>query len=120
MIKYWRAVDRAAPRVAAHYQPLHPAVLRTLRQIAQVGEETGIPIGVCGEMAADPLHALFLLGIGIRELSMSPSSIPRVKEAVRRVDAARAREAAHRSLELATAREVESFLREQLGEALVG
>jgi phosphoenolpyruvate-protein phosphotransferase (PTS system enzyme I) len=120
LIQYLLAVDRADPRVAAHYQPLHPAVLRTLRQIARVGEETGIPIGVCGEMAADPLQALFLLGIGIRELSMSPSSIPRVKEAVRRVDAARAREAAHRSLELATAQEVESFLRQRLGEALAG
>jgi phosphotransferase system enzyme I (PtsI) len=114
LIQYLLAVDRADPRVASLYQPLHPAVLRTLDHVARVAERTGTPLSLCGEMAAEPASALFVLGLGFRELSMSPSSIPRVKQAIRGVDAEHARRVASECLSLPTAAAVEAHLREEL------
>lgn len=117
LIQYLLAVDRADPRVASLYQPLHPAVLRTLGQIIQVAEGHRLPLSLCGEMAAEPASALFLLGIGFRELSMSPSSIPRVKEALRELSCERAREVARECLSLRTAQLVEERLLRELKQA---
>jgi phosphotransferase system enzyme I (PtsI) len=117
LIQYLLAVDRVDPRVAGLYQPLHPAVLRTLHAIVLAAERASLPLSLCGEMAAEPASALFLLGIGFRELSMSPSSIPRVKEALRGLSCERARAAALFCLELRTAGEVERRLRCELQEA---
>lgn len=118
LIQYLLAADRVDPRVSAHYQPLHPAVLRVIAQVARAAEAQGIPVAVCGEMAADPLHALVLLGLGVRELSMSPAAVPRVKAAVRAVTEARVREVAQACLGLPTAAEVEATARAALEEAL--
>ena len=82
LIQYLLAVDRTDPRVSRLYQPLHPAVLRTLDGIARAAEAARRPLSVCGEMAAQPLQAVLLVGLGFRELSMAPSAIPRVKEAL--------------------------------------
>src|SRR6185436_16290058 len=82
LVQYLLAADRVDPRISQHYQPLHPAVLRTIRQVVQAGAPRRLPVSVCGEMAADPLLALALLGLGVRELSMSPAAIPRVKAAI--------------------------------------
>lgn len=111
LIQYLLAVDRADPRVAALYEPLHPAVLRTLDQIARTAAAQNVPLAVCGEMAADPLSSLVLLGLGVRELSMTPSAIPRVKAAIRDVRADRAREVALACLSLPTAAEIEAAVR---------
>jgi phosphoenolpyruvate-protein kinase (PTS system EI component) len=75
-------------------------------------------VSVCGEMASDPLHALVLLGLGVRELSMSPGAIPRVKAALRAVAESRARDVARYCLGLPTAAEVESCARSELAEPL--
>jgi phosphotransferase system enzyme I (PtsI) len=114
LIQYLLAVDRVDPRVASLYQPLDPAVLRTLRRILEVAESFQLPLSLCGEMASEPASALFLLGIGFRELSMSPSSIPRVKEALRGLSCARAREVALECLSLRTAQQVEERLLREL------
>jgi phosphotransferase system enzyme I (PtsI) len=119
LIQYLLAVDRVDPRVSSLYQPLHPAVLRTVREIVTAAEHHRIPLSLCGEMAAAPVQSLVLLGLGVRELSMSPACIPRVKAAVRGVKAARAQEVALRCLDLATAAEIEAVLRQELAEALV-
>jgi phosphoenolpyruvate-protein phosphotransferase (PTS system enzyme I) len=118
LIQYLLAVDRADPRVSALYEPLHPAVLRVIQEIVRAAGAEGLPLSLCGEMAADPLHALVLLGFGVRELSMSPAAIPRVKEAVRAVTIEAARDAALACLSLATAREIETLLRHELASAL--
>jgi phosphotransferase system enzyme I (PtsI) len=124
LIQYLLAVDRVDPRVSGLYQPLHPAVLRTLRQIVEAARCAGIPLSLCGEMAADPMQACFLLGLGFRELSMGADSIPRVKEALRAVSAAEAARVALECLDLATAEEVESrfrrFLEDERAAALPG
>jgi phosphotransferase system enzyme I (PtsI) len=118
LVQYLLAADRVDPRVAAHYQPLHPAVLRVIGGVVRAAEPHGIPVSVCGEMAADPLHALVLLGLGVRELSMSPAAIPRVKAALRAVSEARAREVAASCLTLPTAGEVEAAARAALAVSL--
>jgi phosphotransferase system enzyme I (PtsI) len=118
LVQYLLAADREDPRVAAHYQPLHPAVLRVVAGIVRAAEPHGVPVSVCGEMAADPLHALVLLGLGVRELSMSPSAIPRVKAAVRAVSEPVVRELSEACMALATAAEVEACARRTLADAL--
>jgi phosphotransferase system enzyme I (PtsI) len=118
LVQYLLAADRVDPRVSAHYQPLHPAVLRVIAGIVRAAEPHGLPVSVCGEMASDPLNALVLLGLGVRDLSMSPTAIPRVKAAVRAVSEARAREVALGCLDLPTAGEVEACARGALAEPL--
>jgi phosphotransferase system enzyme I (PtsI) len=119
LIQYLLAVDRADPRVSALYQPLHPAVLRIIHHVVQAAEVQGVPVSVCGEMAADPLAALLLFGLGVRELSMTPAAIPRVKAALREVRADRAREVALSCLSIRTAEEIEDTLRRELAGALL-
>jgi len=114
LIQYTLAVDRVDPRTSSLYESLHPAILRTLRMITQAAQGHGVEVSVCGEMAADPLHALMLLGLGVRELSMSPSAIPRVKAAVRATPFERARAVAEGCLSLPTAAEIEATLRREL------
>jgi phosphotransferase system enzyme I (PtsI) len=111
LIQYLLAVDRTDPRVSALYEPLHPAVLRTLGRIAAAAEAHGRPLSVCGEMAGQPLEAVLLVGLGFRSLSMAPSAIPRVKEVVRAVRAGDACSLAERCLGLATCGEIEALVR---------
>jgi phosphotransferase system enzyme I (PtsI) len=118
LIQYLLAVDRADPRVSSLYRPLHPAVLRTIDGIVKAAGTHGVPVSLCGEMAADPLQCLALLGLGVRELSMAPAAIPRVKAALREVTAAEARAVAVACLSLPTADEIEARLRRDLGAAL--
>lgn len=114
LIQYLLAVDRTDPRVAPLHQPLHPGVLRLLRTVVEAAERTGTPLSVCGEMAAEPSLALVLVGLGVRDLSMRPAAIPRVKALIRSVEAAWAREIAMDCLGLPTAEDVEARLRREL------
>lgn len=84
LIQYTLAVDRINEHVVHLYQPAHPAVLRLIEQTIAAGHRRNIPVGVCGEMAADPLLAVLLLGMGIDELSMAPAAVPAVKDVIRR------------------------------------
>jgi phosphotransferase system enzyme I (PtsI) len=114
LIQYLLAVDRTDPRVSALYEPLHPAVLRTLAQIARVAREHDRPLSLCGEMAGQPVEAVLLVGLGYRELSMAPSAIPRVKAALRAVREDEARRLAERCLCLGTREETVRFVRQEL------
>jgi len=118
LIQYLLAVDRTDPRVSGLYQPLHPAVLRTLDGIARAAEAHAVPLSVCGEMAAQPLAAVLLVGLGYRALSMAPSAVPRVKAALRGVRAGDAREVARRCLSLRTEAEIEALVRRELAPSL--
>ena len=115
LIQYLLAVDRTDPRVSGLYEPLHPAVLRTLDGIARAAAAAGRPLSVCGEMAGEPLQAVLLVGLGFRELSMAPSAIPRVKEAIRAVHAPRRRRRSPRAASgLGSGVEIEALVREAL------
>jgi phosphotransferase system enzyme I (PtsI) len=109
LIQYLLAVDRANDAVAHLYEPLHPAVLRILRHIVDTARERRIPVSMCGEMAAEPLSALILIGFGIDQLSMSPSAIPLIKNVVRHLSRAKAREILDRAFTLGTASEIEAL-----------
>ena len=84
---YTLAVDRANEHVAHLFDPLHPAVLRLIQFTTSAALRARIPISICGEMAGDPRYTALLIGLGLRELSMTPSSIPRVKQRLREMDA---------------------------------
>jgi phosphotransferase system enzyme I (PtsI) len=86
LIQYTLAIDRGDEQVAHLYDPLHPAVLRLIQFAIEAASRARIPISVCGEMAGDPRFSALLIGLGIRELSMAPSNIPRVKRRVRALD----------------------------------
>lgn len=83
LIQYTLAIDRDNDDVGYLYRPLHPAVLRLVHGVAAAGREQGISVSLCGEMAADPRYTWVLVGLGVRELSMNPSSIPVIKNIIR-------------------------------------
>jgi phosphoenolpyruvate-protein phosphotransferase (PTS system enzyme I) len=118
LIQYLLAVDRADPAVSAFYEPLHPAILRTILGILRAARECDIPVSVCGEMAGHPVQAAVLVGLGVRELSMSASAIPRVKALIRRMDVARTGAVALECLKLPTAVEIERLVRQALAQEL--
>lgn len=114
LIQYLLAVDRTDDRVSAMYAPLHPAILRVLRHVARGARRRGLPVSVCGEMAADPVLLPLLAGLGLREFSMTPAAIPVAKQVVRGLRIADATRLASRALKAATAAEVEKVLAESL------
>jgi phosphotransferase system enzyme I (PtsI) len=86
LIQYTLAIDRGDEQVAYLYDPLHPAVLRLIQFTIEAANRARIPISVCGEMAGDPRFTALLIGLGLRELSMAPASIPRVKQRIRSLE----------------------------------
>ena len=83
---YTLAIDRGEEQVAHLYNPLHPAVLRLIQFTTEAALRARIPVSVCGEIAGDPRYAALLLGLGIRELSMAATALPRVKQRIRELD----------------------------------
>ncbi|MDI6845460.1 MAG: phosphoenolpyruvate--protein phosphotransferase [Candidatus Saccharicenans sp.] len=114
LIQYCLAVDRGNESVAYLFKPHHPAVLRLIHQVIQTAVREGKEVTVCGEMAADPLSAIILLGMGLRTLSMNPIFIPKVKKALREVELKTAEQAVAEALKLRTAKEVEEFMIEAI------
>lgn len=114
LIQYILAVDRANENVAHLYQPLHPAILRTIAHLVRTAESQQKPLELCGEMAADPLQAVALIGLGIRTLSLAPGSIPLVKNAIRSVELERVRSLMKDAMRLTSSTEVEELLAREL------
>ena len=96
---YTLAIDRGEEQVAHLYDPLHPAVLRLIQFATEAALRAQIPISVCGEVAGDPRFAALLLGLGIRELAMSASRLPRVKQRIRGRELAAAQRCAREVME---------------------
>jgi phosphotransferase system enzyme I (PtsI) len=114
LTQYTLAVDRSNDAVADLYQACDPAVLRLIQKTHAIVSERGKSTSVCGEMSNNPAHALLLVGMGIRTLSLAPSAIPVIKKAIRSVTIGQCEAMAWRALRLSTAREVEAFLMNQL------
>jgi len=113
LVQYLLAVDRGNERVSQFYSPSHPTVLRSLRDVVKACTQADVDCSICGEMAAQPLYTLFLLGLGLETLSMAPANIPEVKKLVRLVTMAQAKRVAKRALTFETDRQVTNYLRDE-------
>jgi phosphotransferase system enzyme I (PtsI) len=114
LIQYSIAIDRGNEHVAYLYEPLHPALLRSIKFIIEAAHNEGIPVGMCGEMAGDPLSTLILLGLGLDEFSMNPAGIPIIKQIIRSVRLEQATELAYKSMAFSTAGEIEEFVHKEM------
>lgn len=114
LIQYSLAIDRGNENVSYLYEPLHPALLRLIKGVIDAGKRAGIPVEMCGEMAADPIYAIVLLGLGLEMFSMNPSSIPVIKNVVRSVRYKDCRRIAEMCLQKKTAQEIEEFVIESV------
>ncbi|MFM7203490.1 MAG: phosphoenolpyruvate--protein phosphotransferase [Myxococcota bacterium] len=113
LIHYTLAVDRLDERLSYLYQPVHPAVVRLLRDVIACGERAGIPVSMCGEMAGEPLYTQLLLGLGLRSFSMSPMLIPAVKNLIRKISSPHAKALSAAALQQGTGTALQEWLLEQ-------
>jgi len=115
LIQYTLAVDRTDERVSDRYEPLHPAVLRLIRQVRRGAVRQGIPVAVCGEMASDPLLLRLLIGCGLTEFSMTPGALQMARRVVSETSAGEMGRIAARVMTLGTVDEIERVLVEHFG-----
>ena len=115
LTQYTMAADREVSAVASLNDALHPAVLTLIGRAAAAAQAAGRWTGVCGELGADPLAVPLLLGLGVRELSVSPGAVATVKETVRATDLTAAAELARQALDLASADAVRDLVRSRVG-----
>lgn len=106
LIQYSLAVDRLNEKIAHLYEPTHPGILRLIKTTVDAGQAQGIWTGVCGEMAGDLAMVPLLIGLGVDELSVAPSMVPRVKMLIRSVEMAKARELAEFALNSDSPKEI--------------
>lgn len=114
LIQYTLAVDRGNPAVANLYSTADPSILRLVEGVVKAAEKHNLPVSVCGQMSSDPIYIPLLVGMGLRELSVTPQSILEVKQAVRNLTLAQAREILGHARTLDVARDVESYLRGEM------
>lgn len=112
LIQYTLAVDRSNERVAALYTPGNPAVLRLIRGVVEAALDSGIEVGVCGEMAGEPVYTLVLLGLGVHVFSVSQASLLEIKKVIRSVTMDQAREVCDKVYQFDSDREVDAYLAE--------
>jgi len=110
LIQYTLAVDRVNEHVSYLYEPLHPALLRLIWQVARAASAANIPVTICGEMAGDPVIAPVLVGLGIRELSMSAPSIAEVKAIIRAMHKGHCEQLVGDLMNVATAAEIRTLV----------
>ena len=114
LAQYTLAVDRSNEYVAELYQSSDPAVLRLIARCVEVANENDKPLSICGEMSSNPARALLLLGLGVRNLSVPPSLLPKVKKAIRSVTIKQCQEIADRVITFEAARDVDLYLIDRL------
>jgi phosphotransferase system enzyme I (PtsI) len=110
LIQYALAIDRTNRSLAPLATPFHPAIIRMIRSVTRAASLHGIPVAICGAMASDPLAAVLLVGLGLRELSMEAAAIPEIKETLRRVTVVECEKAAEAALACDTADAVEELV----------
>jgi phosphotransferase system enzyme I (PtsI) len=113
LVQYTLAADRTSEAVASIYNPGDPAVLRLVAGVVQAAQEANIAVNVCGEMSGDVTYTMLLLGMGLRQLSVTPHAVPELKKVIRSVTLVACTQVAREALTLPTARDVNNYLREQ-------
>ena len=114
LIQYTLAVDRADPAVASLYSSGDPSVLRLIRMVLEAARKHGIPVTVCGQMGSDLKFLPLLIGLGLRQISVTPHSLPELKAFLRQFTVPQAEEIAQRAMTFDLARDVENYLRGEL------
>ena len=114
LVQYTLAVDRTNERVASLFTPIHPAVLRLVRDIARAARKRNIPVSCCGQSAADPAFAALLIGLGVRTLSVTASSLPTVKRTIRALDSKRCERIVKRAIGFDSEAESSSYVLNRL------
>jgi phosphotransferase system enzyme I (PtsP) len=112
LIQYTMAADRNNPKVRKYYNPYHPAVLHSISKVAEVARQAGKRVSLCGEMAAEPVNAVMLLGMGICDFSLSAPYIPAVKRAIRKISRSLADEIAKKVLAMESSADIDKYLQE--------
>jgi phosphotransferase system enzyme I (PtsI) len=113
LTQYTLAADRTNETVATLYSPGDPAVVRLIELVVKAARAHDVQVNVCGEMSADPIYTMLLLGLGLSQLSVTPHSIPEVKKIIRSVTLEETKQVAQEAMRLETARDVNNYLREQ-------
>lgn len=116
LIQYLFAADRGNPRVAYLYQELHPAVLRTVKRVIDAAHAEGKWVGMCGEMAGNPLAAPLLMGMGLDEFSMNSNRILQIRSLIKKMNTRQLQPLVHRALNAQSAPEVAELVRTALPE----
>ncbi len=116
LMQYAFAIDRGNEHVAHLARSLDPAIIRSIAHVAAEARAAGIGCAICGAMAGELMAVPLLLGVGVHELSVEPTAVPEIKEAISRVDLAAAQEMAREALTLGTATEVEALVRARFGQ----
>jgi len=114
LVQYSLAADRGNANVASLYSPFHPAVLRLIGHVVACAHARNIPVGVCGESAADAKMIPLLLGLGVDELSVAPAAVLECKQSVRGMSFEKMRLLTEKAMKLATAAELEAFLASEI------
>jgi phosphotransferase system enzyme I (PtsI) len=118
LIQYALAVDRSNKDVASLYTASDPSILRLIDMSVRAARTADVPISMCGQMCGNPMYTMLLLGMGLRSMSVTPAAIPEIKQVCRRVDISGCERIAKRALELESARDVRTYLKEELARAL--
>src|SRR5206468_769112 len=113
LIQYTLAADRTNEAVASLYSAGDPAVIRLIEQVIKAAAKHSIEVNVCGEMSGEPIYTMLLLGMGLRQLSVTPHNIPEIKKIIRSVSIEEAVQVACEAMNLETARDVNHYLRDQ-------
>jgi phosphotransferase system enzyme I (PtsI) len=114
LIQYSLAIDRINEQVTYLYEPLHPAVLRLIKQVVDVGHKAGIHVAMCGEMAGEPLYTLILLALELDELSMNALAIPRVKKIIRASSVEESKVLLRKAMSFSSATEIRMYVEEYM------
>ncbi len=110
LIQYTLAADRNNPKVKEYYEQYHPAVMHSIKRVVDVGTQMGKKVSICGEMAADPVNAMLLVGMGIREFSISAPGIPVVKKALREHSLRQCQAMARKVLSLDSGMDIKKYI----------
>jgi phosphotransferase system enzyme I (PtsI) len=120
LIQFTLAVDRSNSKISSMYEPHHPAILRFIKIVVDAAHKEGIPVSVCGEMAADPLSTLLLVGLGVDELSMAAWSIMECKKIIRSVNYDEVRAVSAEALKFADTASINNFLKKKYSKKIKG
>ena len=118
LIQYSLAVDRLNEKISHLYEPTHPGILRLIKTTVDAGKTNGIWTGVCGEMASDLSMVPLLIGLGVGELSVTPSMVPRVKMLIRSINMSKAKELANLAIDIDSPKEIHRLAEELSMEAV--